>query len=170
MVGLLNAQFAIQDDDIYILEVNPRASRTVPFVSKATGIPLAKVAARCKVGKSLQEQGYTQEVIPSFYSIKQCVFPFAKFAGVDCILGPEMKSTGEVMGIADGFGQAYAKADLASGQNIVRRRKAFISVRDADKVSVAKAARRLVDLGFEVLATAGTARVLEAAAVPCQQR
>ena len=169
VIGLLNAQFAIQGDDIYILEVNPRASRTVPFVSKATGVPLAKVAARCMAGKSLQEQGYTQEVIPSFYAIKQCVFPFAKFAGVDCILGPEMKSTGEVMGIASGFGQAYAKAELASGYHIQKRRKAFISVRDADKVSAPKAARRLVDLGFEVYATAGTAKALKAAGVPCHR-
>lgn len=168
VVGLLNAQFAIQGDDIFVLEVNPRASRTVPFVSKATGLPLAKIAALCKVGQSLSDQ-HVREVTPAFYSIKMPVFPFNKFMGVDSILGPEMKSTGEVMGIADRFGQAFAKAQLGAGAEITGRRKAFVSVRDADKASVAEIAKRLVALSFEVYATAGTARVLEAAAVPCHR-
>lgn len=170
IVGLLNAQFAIQGDDIYILELNPRASRTVPFVSKATDLPLAKIAARCMLGKSLRQQGYTQDKqLNAFYAIKLPVFPFVKFAGVDSILGPEMKSTGEVMGIAKRFGQAYARAQLAAGVGIQRRRKAFVSVRDADKTSVAAIAKRLVDLGFEVVATRGTAKVLAAAGIAHQQ-
>ncbi|MEE9451926.1 MAG: carbamoyl-phosphate synthase large subunit [Gammaproteobacteria bacterium] len=170
VVGLLNAQFAIQGDDIYILELNPRASRTVPFVSKATGLALAKIATRCKMGQSLRQQGFTKDTqLNAFYAIKLPVFPFVKFPGVDSILGPEMKSTGEVMGVAKHFGQAYAKAQLAAGVDIPRRRKAFVSVRDADKTSVAAMAKRLVDLGFEVVATRGTARVLAASAIPHQR-
>jgi carbamoyl-phosphate synthase large subunit len=170
VVGLINAQFAIQADDIYVLEVNPRASRTVPFVSKATGIPLAKIAALCKVGISLKQQGLGAHApIPSFYSIKLPVFPFIKFSGVDCILGPEMKSTGEVMGIAKRFGQAYAKAQLGAGSNIVKRRKAFLSVRDADKSRVGEIAKRLIDLGFEIVATRGTAMVLHASGINCKR-
>jgi carbamoyl-phosphate synthase large subunit len=170
VVGLVNAQFAIQSDDIYILEVNPRASRTVPFVSKATGMPLAKIAAKCKLGVSLQAQGIsTHTPIPSFYSIKLPVFPFAKFQGVDCILGPEMKSTGEVMGIAKRFGQAYAKAQLGASVNIERRRRAFVSVRDADKARVGEIAKRLIQLDFEVVATRGTAMVLMAAGIMCRK-
>ena len=169
VVGLINAQFAIQSDDIYILEVNPRASRTVPFVSKATGLPLAKIAALCKVGISLKEQGLTQyHSMPGFYSIKLPVFPFIKFAGVDSILGPEMKSTGEVMGIAKRFGQAYAKAQLGAGDNIVKRRRAFVSVRDADKARVGDIAKRLIALGFEIIATRGTVAVLQAAGIQCK--
>jgi carbamoyl-phosphate synthase large subunit len=167
VVGLLNAQFAIQADDIFVLEVNPRASRTVPFVSKATGIPLAKIAARCKMGQSLRQQGYTQIIPPlPYYSIKLPVFPFIKFPGVDSILGPEMKSTGEVMGVAKRFGQAFARAQLGAGADIEHRRKAFVSVRDADKANIAQVAKRLVELGFEVVATRGTSRVLEAAGIP----
>jgi carbamoyl-phosphate synthase large subunit len=170
VVGLINAQFAIQGDDIYVLEVNPRASRTVPFVSKATGLPLAKIAARCKVGQSLKEQGFTQRYsLLSYYSIKLPVFPFIKFAGVDSILGPEMKSTGEVMGIARRFGQAFAKAQLAAGANIIKRRRAFVSVRDADKARVGEIAKRLIVLGFEILATRGTAMVLQAADIECKR-
>ena len=170
VVGLINAQFAIQSDDIYVLEVNPRASRTVPFVSKATGLPLAKIAALCKVGKSLQEQGVSINYpMPSFYSIKLPVFPFIKFAGVDSILGPEMKSTGEVMGVAKRFGQAYAKAQLGASANIIKRRRAFVSVRDADKARVGEIAKRLIDLGFEIIATRGTAKVLEAAGINCKR-
>lgn len=170
VVGLINAQFAIQADDIFVLEVNPRASRTVPFVSKATGLPLAKIAARCKIGQSLKDQGLTQHhSSPSFYSIKLPVFPFIKFAGVDSILGPEMKSTGEVMGIAKRFGQAYAKAQLGAGANIVKRRRAFVSVRDADKARVGEIAKRLVALGFEIIATRGTTAVLQAAGIPCKR-
>ena len=169
VVGLINAQFAIQSDDIYVLEVNPRASRTVPFVSKATGLPLAKIAALCKTGISLKEQGLRQHYpMPSFYSIKLPVFPFIKFSGVDCILGPEMKSTGEVMGIARRFGQAYSKAQYGAGSSIAKRRRAFVSVRDADKSRVGEIAKRLIALGFEIIATRGTARVLEAAGIACK--
>ena len=170
VVGLINAQFAIQADDVYVLEVNPRASRTGPFVSKATGLPLAKIAALCKVGQSLKAQGLTHHhPQPAFYAVKLPVFPFIKFSGVDSILGPEMKSTGEVMGIAKRFGQAYAKAQLGAGGNIVKRRRAFISVRDADKARVGEIAKRLIVLGFEVLATRGTAAVLQAAGIACQR-
>lgn len=170
VVGLINAQFAIQGDDIYVLEVNPRASRTVPFVCKATGVSLAKIAALCKVGKSLRQQGLSQHYpMPSFYSIKLPVFPFVKFSGVDSILGPEMKSTGEVMGIARRFGQAYAKAQLAAGCNIVKRRRAFISVRDEDKARIGEIAKRLILLGFEILATRGTALVIQAAGIDCRR-
>ena len=170
VVGLINAQFAIQSDDIYVLEVNPRASRTVPFVSKATGLPLAKIAALCKMGISLKEQGLSQNALmPFFYSIKLPVFPFIKFSGVDSILGPEMKSTGEVMGIAKRFGQAYAKAQLGAGCNIPKRRRAFVSVRDADKTRVGEIVRRLIELGFEIIATRGTALVLQAAGVDCRR-
>lgn len=170
VVGLINAQFAIQADDIYVLEVNPRASRTVPFVSKATGLPLAKIAARCKIGQSLKQQGISQHYpMPSFYSIKLPVFPFIKFSGVDSILGPEMKSTGEVMGIARRFGQAYAKAQIGASCNILKRRRAFISVRDADKMRVGEIAQRLIQLGFEIIATRGTALVLQAAGLDCRR-
>lgn len=170
VVGLINAQFAIQADDIYVLEVNPRASRTVPFVSKATGLPLAKIAALCKVGKSLKEQGLTNHhPSPAFYAIKLPVFPFIKFAGVDSILGPEMKSTGEVMGIARRFGQAYAKAQLGAGAHILKRRRAFISVRDADKAGIGEIAKRLIALGFEIISTRGTAAVLTAAGIACKR-
>ncbi|MBA2648223.1 MAG: carbamoyl-phosphate synthase large subunit [Legionella sp.] len=170
VVGLINAQFAIQADDIFVLEVNPRASRTVPFVSKATGLPLAKIAALCKVGISLQAQGINpHRPMPSFYSIKLPVFPFIKFAGVDSILGPEMKSTGEVMGIAKRFGQAYAKAQLGAGVHIAKRRKAFVSVRDADKTRVGEIAKRLIELGFEIISTRGTALALQAAGVDCRR-
>lgn len=170
VVGLINAQFAIQADDIYVLEVNPRASRTVPFVSKATGLPLAKIAARCMIGESLQAQGITHRYpLPSFYSIKLPVFPFIKFAGVDSILGPEMKSTGEVMGIAKRFGQAYAKAQLAAGVNIVKHRRAFLSVREADKARIGNIAKQLIALDFDIIATRGTAAVLQAAGIPCKR-
>jgi carbamoyl-phosphate synthase large subunit len=168
VVGLINAQFAIKADDIYVLEVNPRASRTVPFVSKATGLSLAKIGALCMVGQSLADQGLTQQYpMPAFYAIKLPVFPFVKFAGVDSILGPEMKSTGEVMGIAKRFGQAYAKAQLGAGCHILKRRRAFVSVRDADKPRVGDIAKRLSDLGFEILATRGTAAVLKAMGIGC---
>lgn len=170
VVGLVNAQFAIQADDIYVLEVNPRASRTVPFVSKATGLPLAKIAARCKLGQSLKQQGLMQYApLPAFYSIKLPVFPFIKFAGVDSILGPEMKSTGEVMGIARRFGQAYAKAQLGAGCNIMKRRRAFLSVRDADKARIGEIAKRLIALNFDIIATRGTSMVIQAAGITCQR-
>jgi carbamoyl-phosphate synthase large subunit len=169
VVGLLNAQFAVQSDDIYILEVNPRASRTVPFVSKAIGLPLAKIAVRCKLGISLKEQGISPYYhMPSFFAIKLPVFPFNRFPGADCILGPEMKSTGEVMGIAKRFGQAYARAQLGASVQISTKNKAFISVREADKARVGEIAKRLVALGFTVVATRGTARVLQAAGIACE--
>lgn len=167
VVGLMNAQFAIKGDDIFILEVNPRASRTVPFVSKATGLPLAKIAARCMAGRSLAEQGFTKEVIPTYYSVKEAVLPFAKFHGADPILGPEMKSTGEVMGVANSFGEAYAKAQLGAGSELPKAGKIIMSVRDADKPRVAKIAQGLIDVGFEILATSGTAKQLEQEGIPC---
>ncbi|WP_290648056.1 carbamoyl-phosphate synthase large subunit [Aquisalimonas sp.] len=168
VVGLMNAQFAIKGDAIYILEVNPRAARTVPFVSKATGVPLAKVAARCMAGMSLEEQGLTREVRPSFYSVKESVFPFIKFPGVDPILGPEMKSTGEVMGIGLDFGAAYAKSQLAAGVNLPRGGRVFISVRDADKQAVLDIGRALREQGFTLVGTSGTAEALSAAGVVCE--
>ena len=168
VVGLMNAQFAVQGETIYILEVNPRASRTVPFVSKASGVPLAKVAALAMVGKSLKEQGVTEEVIPAYFSVKEPVFPFNKFQGSDPILGPEMKSTGEAMGVGRTFGAAFARAKLGGNIRFPREGKAFLSVRDADKAKVAQVGKALHDLGFTLVATHGTARVLEAAGVPCQ--
>ncbi|MDH4191805.1 MAG: carbamoyl-phosphate synthase large subunit, partial [Betaproteobacteria bacterium] len=168
--GLMNVQFAVKRDEsgevVYVLEVNPRASRTVPFVSKATGMPLAKIAARCMAGKSLAEQGVGGQVIPPYYSVKEAVFPFAKFPGVDTILGPEMKSTGEVMGVGEQFGEAFVKSQLAAGIRLPRGGRAFISVRDGDKHAAAAVARELVAQGFTVLATRGTARVIEAHGVP----
>ncbi len=169
VVGLMNMQLAVMDGEIYVLEVNPRASRTVPFVSKACGISLAKVGARCMIGRSLAEQGVTREVVPPYYCVKEAVFPFVKFPGVDPILGPEMKSTGEVMGIGWSFAEAYAKSQLAAGVRLPSGGKAFISVRDADKPKAVEVARELVALGFKVLATRGTARILEAAGVPCER-
>lgn len=168
VIGLVNAQFAIKEDQIYVIEVNPRASRTVPFLAKATGLALSKIAAKCMVGVSLQEQGVLEERIPTFFTIKKPIFPFAKFPGVDPILGPEMRSTGEVMGIAPDFGEAFAKAWLGGGQDIPRQGRAFISVRDADKYKVLPVVRSLVEHGFEILATSGTARVIEEAGIPCK--
>jgi len=167
VVGLMNVQFAIQRDRVFILEVNPRASRTVPFVSKATGLPLAKIAARCMAGTSLEAQGVDAEIVPGYFSVKEAVFPFMKFPGVDPILGPEMKSTGEVMGVGRSFGEAYGKSQLASGMELPRGGKAFISVRDEDKAGAVEIARELVALGFAVVATRGTARVLKAGGVDC---
>jgi carbamoyl-phosphate synthase large subunit len=161
--GLMNVQFAIQAGDIYVLEVNPRASRTVPFVGKATGLPLAKVAALAMVGKSLREQGVTATPRPTHISVKEAVFPFARFRGVDTVLGPEMKSTGEVMGVAADFASAFWKAQAAAGNTLPRGgpgRCAFVSVKDKDKAAAAEVARRLGALGFEVLATKGTAAYL----------
>ncbi|MFV3319212.1 carbamoyl-phosphate synthase large subunit [Pseudomonas sp. NY15374] len=163
VVGLMNVQLALQGDKIYVIEVNPRASRTVPFVSKCIGTSLAMIAARVMAGKTLKELGFTQEIIPNFYSVKEAVFPFAKFPGVDPILGPEMKSTGEVMGVGDSFGEAFAKAQMGASEVLPTGGTAFISVRDDDKPQVAGVARDLIALGFEVVATAGTAKVIEAA-------
>jgi carbamoyl-phosphate synthase large subunit len=167
VIGLMNTQFAIQGNDIYVLEVNPRASRTVPFVSKATGLQLAKIAARCMVGNTLAMQGVTRERIPGYFSVKEAVFPFVKFPGVDPLLGPEMKSTGEVMGVGRNFGEAFAKAQLGAGVWLPRTGKVFISVRDVEKKRAVDVARDLITLGFEILATRGTAAVLEEAGLAC---
>jgi carbamoyl-phosphate synthase large subunit len=166
--GLMNTQFAIQNGQIYLLEVNPRASRTVPFVSKATGRPLAKIAALCMAGVSLKDQGVSGERRPDYFSVKASVFPFAKFLGADPILGPEMKSTGEVMGTGRFFGEAYAKAQLAAGVVLPRGGTALISVRDPDKSGAVELARILVDRGFQLVGTAGTAQALQEAGVPCR--
>lgn len=166
VVGLMNAQFAIQGDTVYVLEVNPRASRTVPFVSKATNKPLAKIAARCMVGQTLKQQNFTKEIIPQYYSVKEAVFPFIKFPGVDTILGPEMKSTGEVMGVGRSFGEAFGKSQIAAGVSLPEGGKAFISVRDADRPGVASIAKGLVDAGFSIVATKGTAATLDEAGIP----
>ena len=167
VVGLMNIQFAIQRDRIYVLEVNPRASRTVPFVSKATGVPLARLATRCMLGQTLAEQNVTGEVVPGYFSVKEAVFPFAKFPGVDPLLGPEMKSTGEVMGVGRSFGEAFAKALLAAGDVLPTAGSAFVSVKDGDKAHCVQIARDLVAAGFEVVATRGTRAALAAAGVPC---
>ena len=161
--GLMNVQFAIQNNDVYVLEVNPRASRTVPFVSKATGRALAKIAARCMAGKTLAEQGISNEFIPEYFSVKEAVFPFVKFPGVDTILGPEMKSTGEVMGVGKTFTEAFVKSQLAAGVKLPTSGKVFLSVKDADKTKIVAIAKKLLDSGFELLATRGTAVALEAA-------
>ena len=167
VVGLMNVQLAIQDGDIYVLEVNPRASRTVPFVSKCIGVSLAKVAARCMAGKTLAEQGYTEEIIPNHISVKESVFPFSKFPGVDPILGPEMKSTGEVMGVGDTFAEAFAKASLGAGDVLPRGGTAFVSVKPSDRPYVGEVGRSLAALGFKIVATRGTARCLNEAGVVC---
>jgi len=165
VVGLMNVQFAIQGETVYVLEVNPRASRTVPFVSKVCSLPLAKIAARCMAGKSLAEQGVTREIIPSYYAVKEAVFPFAKFPGVDTILGPEMKSTGEVMGVGKSFAEAFVKSQLAAGTRLPSSGTVFISVKQADRPKAIEVARELVDLGFKVVATKGTAAFLQEAGV-----
>ena len=172
VVGLMNVQFAIQNVDgkdvIYVLEVNPRASRTVPFVSKATGIQLAKVAARCMVGQTLAQQGVTAEVSPPYFSVKEAVFPFVKFPGVDTILGPEMKSTGEVMGVGKTFGEAFVKSQIGAGTRLPRSGRAFISVKQTDKARAVEVARHLAAMGFELLATKGTAASITAAGLSCR--
>jgi carbamoyl-phosphate synthase large subunit len=164
--GLMNVQFAIKDEDVYILEVNPRASRTVPFVSKAIGVPLAKMAAKIMAGKTLRELGLTEEIIPSHYSVKEAVFPFIKFPGVDIILGPEMRSTGEVMGIDPDLGIAYAKSQMSAQPPLPTKGNVFISVKDSDKPAAIEVARDFVGLGFTVHATSGTAHLLAEAGVP----
>ena len=180
VVGLMNVQFAIQNVDgqdvIYVLEVNPRASRTVPYVSKATGVQLAKVAARCMAGQTLAQQGITQEVTPPYFSVKEAVFPFVKFPGVDTILGPEMKSTGEVMGVGKTFGEAFVKSQLGAGTRLPRPHKAdgtpsgkvFISVKNSDKARAVEVARQLAGMGFSLIATKGTAAAIVAAGVACE--
>jgi carbamoyl-phosphate synthase large subunit len=167
VIGLMNAQFALRGDELFVLEVNPRASRTVPFVSKATGVPLAGIAARVMAGKTLKEQGVTKEIIPNFYSIKEAVFPFIKFPGVDPILGPEMRSTGEVMGIGWSFGGARAKSMKAAHQGMPRPGKAFLSVRDGDKQVLIPIARELIGRGYTLVATRG-GRFPQQHAIACE--
>ena len=169
VIGLMNTQFAIQGSVVYLLEVNPRASRTVPFVSKATGVPLAKIAAKVMVGESLATQGYVNQRVPKYFSVKEAVFPFIKFPGSDPILGPEMKSTGEVMGVGRTFGEAYAKAQLASGVVLPRQGAALISVRERDKDGALDLAKLLTDMGFDIVATHGTAESLARAGVSCRR-
>ncbi|TMB04685.1 MAG: carbamoyl-phosphate synthase large subunit, partial [Deltaproteobacteria bacterium] len=166
VVGLMNVQFAVREGRIYILEANPRASRTVPFVGKATGIPWARVAALCTVGKTLAEQGITKTVVPAYLSVKEAVFPFHRFSRADTILGPEMRSTGEVMGLDDSFARAFAKAQIAAGNGLPLSGRVFISVRDEDKEGSVDLARRMVAGGFEVVATQGTARYFRERGVP----
>lgn len=174
VVGLMNVQFAIQQsevdgktvDTVFVLEVNPRASRTVPFVSKATGLQLAKIAARCMVGQSLDSQGIKNEVVPPYYSVKEAVFPFVKFPGVDTILGPEMKSTGEVMGVGKTFGEAFVKSQMGAGVKLPKSGKVFLSVKNSDKPRAVQVARDLVGLGFSIVATKGTAAAISAAGIP----
>ncbi|MDP1526422.1 MAG: carbamoyl-phosphate synthase large subunit [Rhodocyclaceae bacterium] len=170
VVGLMNVQFAIQgrgaDSVVYVLEVNPRASRTVPFVSKATSLPLAKIAARCMAGRSLADQGVTHEVVPPYFSVKEAVFPFNKFPGVDTLLGPEMKSTGEVMGVGRTFGEAFVKSQIAANTKLPSAGRALITVKSADKAKAVEVARLLHELGFTILATRGTATAIQAAGIP----
>ena len=171
VVGLMNVQFAIQQQDgedvVYVLEVNPRASRTIPYVSKVTGLQLAKIAARCMVGQSLDAQGIVAEVVPSYFSVKEAVFPFVKFPGVDTILGPEMKSTGEVMGVGKTFGEAFVKSQLGAGIRLPTTGKVFLSVKNNDKPRAIKLAKNLLELGFGLVATKGTAAAISAAGIPC---
>jgi carbamoyl-phosphate synthase large subunit len=168
VIGLMNVQFAVKDDVIFILEVNPRASRTAPFVSKATGRPLAKIAARIMAGKTLLELGITSEIEPGHIAVKESVFPFVKFPGVDTLLGPEMKSTGEVMGIDVDFARAYAKAQIGAGVKLPMSGKVFISVRDADKKHVVSTAEKLYSNGFKIIATRGTAAFLQEKGIPVE--
>src|SRR6056300_987774 len=169
VVGLMNVQMAVQGEDVYVIEVNPRASRTVPFVSKCIGVSLAKVAARCMAGTTLDAQGVTSELIPPYFSVKESVFPFAKFPGVDPILGPEMKSTGEVMGTGDSFDEAFAKAHSAAGDRLPTIGRAFVSVRDADKPRAGGLAKILIEMGFELVATGGTCDYLKDAGIACER-
>jgi len=168
VVGLMNTQFALRGNEVFVLEVNPRASRTVPFVSKATGLPLAGIAAKVMAGKTLKEQGYTREIVPNFFSVKEAVFPFIKFPGVDPILGPEMRSTGEVMGIGWSFGGARAKSMKAANYRLPKPGKAFLSVRDADKQVLIPIARELIGRGYQLVATNGTARFLREHSISCE--
>jgi len=169
VIGLMNVQYAVKDETVYVLEVNPRASRTVPFVSKAIGVPLAKLAAKVMAGKTLQELGFTKEIWPKYWAVKESVFPFNRFHGQDILLSPEMRSTGEVMGLDADLGIAYAKSQMAAGAPLPLKGKVFISVSDRDKAQVAEVARRFVDLGFELVATGGTATVLEKAGLKVQR-
>jgi carbamoyl-phosphate synthase large subunit len=166
--GLMNVQLALQDDKIYVIEVNPRASRTVPFVSKCIGASLAKVAARCMVGQPLESQNFTKEIIPPYFSVKEAVFPFNKFPGIDPILGPEMKSTGEVMGVGETFAEAYGKAELGASDEIPAKGTVLISVRERDKEQLPGLAKKFHDLGFKLIATKGSADIIEQSGYPVQ--
>ena len=168
VVGLMNVQYAVKDSKVYVLEVNPRASRTVPFVSKVIGVPLAKLATKVMLGKKLKELKFTQEIIPRHVAIKESVFPFNRFPGVDIILGPEMKSTGEVMGIDKDFGRAYIKSQLAAGQKLPKKGNVFISVNDRDKRNIVLIAKKLKDLGFKIYASSGTAAALSNSNIPAK--
>jgi carbamoyl-phosphate synthase large subunit len=168
VVGLINVQYAIRDGVVYVLEVNPRASRTIPFVSKAIGVPLASLAARVMCGETLAQVGLVEEIVPSFFSVKEAVFPFKKFREFDPILGPEMRSTGEVMGISESFGLAFAKAQLAAENALPAGGAIFVTVNDRDKVAVAPIVKRFHAMGFRVIATAGTAKFLTAGGIPCE--
>ncbi len=167
VVGLMNAQLAVKDDEIYIIEVNPRASRSVPFVAKATGVPLAKIGARVMAGEKLADIGFTEEVIPQHFSVKESVFPFLKFANVDPLLGPEMRSTGEVMGTGKNFAQAFAKGSVAAGDMIHTGGTALISVRKRDRAKAVELARRLIHRGFKIMATRGTGNAILEAGLEC---
>jgi carbamoyl-phosphate synthase large subunit len=169
VIGLMNVQYAVKGTVVYILEVNPRASRTSPFVSKATGRPLAKIAARIMAGKTLKDLGIVSDIIPKHISVKEAVFPFVKFPGVDTLLGPEMKSTGEVMGIGETFAEAFAKSQLGANVKLPLSGNVFISVRDADKKHVVSAAEKLYKAGFGILATGGTAQFLEEKGIPVRR-
>jgi len=169
VIGLMNVQYAVKGDSVYVLEVNPRASRTVPFVSKAIGVPLAKLAAKVMAGKKLAELGFTEERWPKYWAVKESVFPFNRFHGQDILLSPEMRSTGEVMGLDSELGVAYAKSQMAAGGPLPMSGTVFISVSDAHKKEVAAVARQFVDLGFQIIATSGTASVLEAAGLKVQR-
>jgi carbamoyl-phosphate synthase large subunit len=169
VVGLMNVQYAIQNDAIYVLEVNPRASRTVPFVAKATGVPVAKIGALVMAGQKLASFKLDDSLTTRHVAVKEAVFPFARFPNVDTILGPEMKSTGEVMGLDTNFARAFAKAQLGAGVSLPRSGTAFLSVRDSDKTAIVPVARRLSELGFSIMATSGTAKLIAAAGIPVKQ-
>jgi carbamoyl-phosphate synthase large subunit len=169
VIGLMNVQYAVKGEKVYVLEVNPRASRTVPFVSKAIGKPLAKIAAKVMAGKTLKELGFTREIWPEYWAVKESVFPFSRFHGQDILLSPEMRSTGEVMGLDADLGVAYAKSQMAANSPLPASGKVFISVSDAHKTEVAAVAKSFSDLGFELVATSGTAAVLEKAGLKVQR-
>ncbi len=167
--GLMNVQFAVKGNDVYVLEVNPRASRTVPFVSKAIGVPLAKLAAKVMTGKTLRELGFTKEIVPEHFSVKEAVFPYLRYQGMDISLGPEMKSTGEVMGMDADLGLAFAKSQMAAPPPLPKGGNVFISVKDTDKDAVVPLARQFIELGFGIIATSGTWSTLHAAGIPVQK-
>jgi carbamoyl-phosphate synthase large subunit len=169
VVGLMNAQYAVKDEKVYVLEVNPRASRTVPFVSKAIGVPLAKLAAKVMAGKTLKELGFTEEVWPPYWAVKESVFPFNRFQGQDILLSPEMRSTGEVMGLDADLGTAYAKSQMAANAPLPMSGRVFISVSDAHKSEVTSVAKQFAELGFELVSTSGTAAILEKAGLKVQR-